>query len=323
MVRLARVLLASAELNFRQRFAFTNKDVLRWFPGHMGKGMKQIQTNLRSVDLVLEVHDARIPASGRNPQFEYSLGGVRPHILVLNKSDLADLTKASAIVSHLKQNEGVTDVLFTNAKDPFCKGMKRLIPTITRLIGESDRHNRSELKEFCVMVIGVPNVGKSSIINSLRNKCLRKSSAAPVGAVAGITRSVGMKIKVSQEPLIYILDSPGILNPRVDDVETGFKLALCSSMLDHLVGIRNIADYLLYFLNKRQCFTYVEKLNLKEPTDSIDFLLVSAAISSGKTVKRRDMATGGYTTVPDLDRAATTFVSMFRSGEFGKFLLDD
>lgn len=92
---------------------------------------------------------------------------------------------------------GISDVLYTNCKDLTCSGLKKLVPTITRLIKESDRYNRAENTEFGVMVIGVPNVGKSSVINALRNRHLRRAKAAAVGAIAGITRSVQNEIKVS------------------------------------------------------------------------------------------------------------------------------
>ncbi|KAF6201736.1 hypothetical protein GE061_004131 [Apolygus lucorum] len=320
MVRLSAILGQHLPV-FRQVFQFSDKNLLRWYPGHMGKGMKQMQQKLKSVDCIVEVHDARIPISGRNEQFRYTVSGLRPHILVLNKMDLADLSHEGVVRDYLTK-QGMSEVLYTNCKDLSCSGLKKIVPTINRLILNSERYNRNEKEEFTVMVIGVPNVGKSSVINAIRNKYLKKSKAAAVGAIAGITRSVLTKIKVCQDPLIYVLDTPGILDPKVEDVETGFKLALCSSMNDHLVGIRHIADYLLYFLNRRGDFEYVHHLGLSSPLDSIEEVLINSAVNMGKTLKRKN-AEGGYTIVPDIDAAAYNFVKLFRTGALGKFLLDE
>ncbi|KAL1130819.1 hypothetical protein AAG570_012060 [Ranatra chinensis] len=242
----------------------------------MGKGLKQMQQKLRSVDCVIEVHDARIPYSGRNPNFKNTVTGLKPHILVLNKMEL---------------------------------------------ITKSNRYNRTELQDYCIMIIGVPNVGKSSLINALRNKYLKKSNVAPVGAIAGITKSVMSKIKICENPLIYVLDTPGILSPSVSDVETGLKLALCSSMQDHLVGPTVIADYLLYWLNKHHNFSYVKFLSLEEPSDNITEVLMLSAIKLKKIIKKKDVE-GHYSLMPDLEFAANHFIKGFRKGELGKVILD-
>uniref|UniRef100_A0A0A9X5H2 Mitochondrial GTPase 1 n=1 Tax=Lygus hesperus TaxID=30085 RepID=A0A0A9X5H2_LYGHE len=320
MVRLSAILWQNQPV-FRQVFQFSDRNLLRWYPGHMEKGMKQMQQKLKLVDCIVEVHDARIPISGRNEKFRYTVSGLRPHILVLNKMDLADMSQKDTVSGYLTK-QGMSEVLYTNCKDLNCHGLKKIVPTINRLICESERYNRSENKEFTVMVIGVPNVGKSSVINAIRNKYLRKSKAAAVGAIAGITRSVLTKIKVCQDPLIYVLDTPGILDPKVEDIETGFKLALCSSMNDHQVGIRHIADYLLYFLNRRGDFEYVRHLGLSSPLDNVEELLVESAVNMGKTLKRKNVE-GGYTMIPDIETAAYHFVKLFRTGALGKFILDD
>lgn len=103
MVHLSSVVSRTAK--FREAFHFPNKHLLQWFPGHMGKGMKQIQQKLKSVDCIVEVHDARIPTSGRNVQFQYTVGRVKPHLLVLNKKDLADTSRKDDVSAMLK-NQG-------------------------------------------------------------------------------------------------------------------------------------------------------------------------------------------------------------------------
>ncbi|XP_009582137.1 PREDICTED: mitochondrial ribosome-associated GTPase 1, partial [Fulmarus glacialis] len=154
---------------------------------------------------------AHIPLSGRNPMLQEALG-IRPHILVLNKMDLADP----------------------------CRQPGSARPGLSA--------------EYSILVIGVPNVGKSSLINSLRRLHLKKGKATAVGGEPGITKAVLTRIQVCEKPLMYLVDTPGVLPPKLGDVETGMKLALCGTIRDHLVGEDIMADYLLYALNKRQQF---------------------------------------------------------------------
>ncbi|XP_036054211.1 mitochondrial ribosome-associated GTPase 1 isoform X2 [Onychomys torridus] len=235
---------------WRECFPLQGHDVARWFPGHMAKGLKKMQSSLKLVDCVIEVHDARIPLSGRNPLFQELLG-LKPHLLVLNKMDLADLTEQQKIVHHL-EGKDLKNVIFTNClKD---ENIKQIIPKVTELIRCSYRYHRAENLEYCIMVVGVPNVGKSSLINSLRRQHLRTGKAARVGGEPGITRAVTSRIQVCERPLIFLLDTPGVLAPRIESVETGLKLALCGTVLDHLVGEETMADYLLYTLNRHGLF---------------------------------------------------------------------
>lgn len=306
---------------FRKIFKVANKEAIQWFPGHMGKGMRQMQQRLKLVDCVIEVHDARIPFSGRNVDFKSTITGIRPHILVLNKKDISDATQFKSITETIKRDEGVDNILYTNCRDHQCEDVRRIVPLVKKLIANSNRYNRSEEPEFNIMMIGVPNVGKSSLINALRNRHLKTKNATAVGSIPGITRSVLNRIKISTNPLIYMYDTPGILTPRITDMEQGMKLALIACLQDHLVGLPLIADYLLYWLNKNQHFGYVELMNLTEATDNIEEVLLSGAKMLNKTqkVKKYD---GSLVIRPDFDAAATYFIRAFRNGELGKFNLD-
>lgn len=307
--------------NLRSAFQLITKDVIHWFPGHMNKGLKQMQQKLKSIDCVIEVHDARIPLSGRNPEFKYTVSGLKPHILVLNKKDLIDVRSQSKISDRIRAEQGIDHVLFTNCKHQQCDGVRRLIPLAQDLIGGSNRYHRSEEPDSCLMIIGVPNVGKSSLVNILRNRHLHRKAASAVGAVAGITRSVLHKIKISEQPLTYLLDTPGILAPNIRDTETGMKLALCACLQDHLVGSDLIADYLLYWLNRNGRYDYVPLMGLEQPTDSIGEVLIAGAKLLQK-YRRGRLSDGTMVLRPDIEAAANHMLKAFRRGELGRINLD-
>ncbi|KAK2585145.1 hypothetical protein KPH14_008651 [Odynerus spinipes] len=287
----------------------------------MGKGLRQMEQRLKNVDCVVEVHDARVPISGRQADYRHTLTGLKPHIFVLNKIDLADLKYKQRIISNL-QNEGLSHIIFTNFKDQQCQGMKKILPLAQKLITESDRYNRSNEESFAMMIIGVPNVGKSSLINRLRTTYLKKPKATKEGPIPGVTRSVLTHIKISENPNFYLLDTPGILEPKVKDVYTGLKLALIGCLQDHLVGHITVADFLLFWLNKHEKYKYVEKLGLPEPKDDITYVLTFIAAKLKITQKLRNYD-GQYIVKPNLTLAASHFIDLFRCGELGRICLDE
>ncbi|XP_004701271.1 mitochondrial ribosome-associated GTPase 1 isoform X1 [Echinops telfairi] len=315
-----RALCSAVRAAWRESFPLGGRDVARWFPGHMAKGLKKMQSCLKMVDCIIEVHDARIPLSGRNPVFKEALG-LRPHLLVLNKMDLADLREQQKILQHL-EGAGWRNVIFTNCvKD---ENIGQVIPAVTELIRSSCRYHRGENLEYCVMVIGVPNVGKSSLINAIRRLHLRKGKATRVGSMPGVTRAVMSRIQVCERPLVFLLDTPGVLAPRIESVETGLKLALCGTVLDHLVGEETIADYLLYVLNRQRLFQYVQHYGLGGACDDIESVLKRVALKLGKTQKVKVLSGTGNVNVvqPNYTAAAGDFLQAFRRGQLGPVMLD-
>ncbi|XP_053160758.1 mitochondrial ribosome-associated GTPase 1 isoform X3 [Hemicordylus capensis] len=209
--------LRGAVVGLRERFDFGGRDVARWFPGHMAKGLKDMKTRLRVVDCLLEVHDARIPFSGRNPLLKEALS-IRPHLLVLNKMDLADLTHKSRILEQLER-QGLKHVLFTDClKD---ENIKEILPLVTKLISNSERYQRAENVESCLMVIGVPNVGKSSVINSMRRLHLRKGTIRDHLVGEEIIADYLLYTLNHQQQFSYV-ERYGLTSP-CDDVESVLK----------------------------------------------------------------------------------------------------
>ena len=290
----------------------------------MHKGLEKMQARLKDIDCVIEIHDARIPFSGRDMQFRTFIQ-LRPHILLLNKADLADRDKLHdlKIVEKL-QDQGVDTVFFTDLRQ-FEKSnvlKKKILPMVRELTDSRPRYNREGLNEYSAMVIGVPNVGKSTFINAVRwAHTKKKGRAVSVGDKAGVTRSVSNRIKVDNNPPVYIVDTPGILTPRVLDIENGMRLALCSCVPDHLVGEENLVDYLLYWLNKRENFSYVSVFGLDEPVDNVMVFLTKVALNSKKMLRVKDQATNQMVVRPDLQAAALAVLRAFRSGQLGHVCL--
>ncbi|XP_051862571.1 mitochondrial GTPase 1 [Drosophila albomicans] len=312
---------------FRTAFRLPSRNQrINWFPGHMTKGMRQIQQKLRTVDCIVEIHDARIPIAGRNSQFFETItgNGVKPHILVLNKIDLLGSTKQQREIRKQLQSEQpeLRNIIFTNCKDQRNHGVHDILPLATKLVAESSRFNRAQSAENNIMIVGVPNVGKSSIINVLRNVHLKKRSAARVGAIAGITRAVGERIKIQETPPVYMIDTPGILQPSVTDDEMGMKLALVGCLPDHIVGEDLIADYLLFWLNKHKRYEYVEKMELQAPSDNISAVLAEYAHKQGM-FHRVKQFNGQVEVMTNLLAASRKFISFFRTGQFGPINLDE
>ncbi|XP_054061129.1 mitochondrial ribosome-associated GTPase 1 isoform X1 [Rissa tridactyla] len=305
---------------FRQRFDFGGRDVASWFPGHMAKGLRQMRASLRRADCLIEVHDARIPLSGRNPMLREVLG-IRPHVLVLNKRDLADPQRKPTVLEYLKQ-QGCSHVVFTDCQRD--DNVKKIVPLVAKLVDDSPRYHRAESTEYSILVIGVPNVGKSSLINSLRRLHLKKGKATAVGGEPGVTKAVLTRIQVCEKPLMYLVDTPGVLPPKLEDVETGVKLALCGAIRDHLVGEDIMADYLLYTLNKQQQFGYVQRYGLAEACDAIEPVLRRVALARGRTQKVKVLTGTGNVNVTTLDysAAAYEFLRDFRAGCLGRVTLD-
>ncbi|NWI66928.1 MTG1 GTPase, partial [Todus mexicanus] len=287
---------------------------------------------------------AHIPLSGRNPMLQEVLG-IRPHILVLNKMDLADPRRQQVSTEVLLGRWGPKGC----CRQPISSIFLQIVPLVAKLVGSSPRYHRAENTEYSILVIGVPNVGKSSLINSLRrlhlNKgisvwccgagdlaehcvffslCLSSGKATAVGGEPGVTKAMLTRIQVCEKPLMYLVDTPGVLPPKLGDMEMGMKLALCGTIRDHLVGEDIMADYLLYTLNKQQQFGYVQRYGLAEACENIEHVLRHVALAQGRTQKVKVLTGTGNVNVTMLNypAAAYEFLRDFRAGHLGRVTLD-
>ncbi|ROL49504.1 Mitochondrial ribosome-associated GTPase 1 [Anabarilius grahami] len=170
---------------------------------------------------------------------------------------------------------------------------------------------------------------REGVRNVLFTDCLRQRDENVKKIVPLVTELIesGSRFhreEVCDRPVIYLLDTPGVLPPKIENIETGMKLASCGTILDHLVGEDIIADYLLFSLNRLERFSYVEKYNLEEPCDDIQHVLKSIAVKLGKTKRVKAITGVGNITVqmPDYSAAAYDFIRAFRKGELGKVMLD-
>ncbi|CAA3011225.1 short integuments 2, mitochondrial [Olea europaea var. sylvestris] len=220
---------------------------INWFPGHMAAATRAIRDRLKLSDLVIEVRDARIPLSSANEDLQPMLAGKR-RVIALNKKDLANPNIMHRWIHHFDSHK--QDCLSINAHSK--SSVKKLLDLVEFKLKEVISREPTLL----VMVVGVPNVGKSALINSIhqtasaRFPAQEKKKRATVGPLPGVTQDIA-GFKIAHQPSIYVLDTPGVLVPSIPDIETGLKLALAGSVKDSVVGEERIAQYLLAVLNTR------------------------------------------------------------------------
>lgn len=311
-----------AEKEFRQNFQLPGQfDYRRWFPMHMSVQLKIMEAKLRSVDLIIEVHDARIPITGRNEQFFRQLYAIRPHILVLNKCDLIDMKLYKRKIEDYYYEKGVQTVLFTDCKKRLPRALNVVKKSMLDALESTPRFNRTVKTEYQAMVVGIPNVGKSSLINAMRTHTLGiKRKAVEAGARPGVTVRVQNRVRILDKPPVYIIDTPGVLSPNHRNIEDAMKLAMCDLVLESHVNLYYLADYLLFWLNQSRDFSYLKLLEIGETEQPIDdiheFLAKTCAVNDFRVHKSIGERW-------DFDRAAKHFIQLYRTSKFQDSCLDN
>ncbi len=273
---------------------------IQWFPGHMTKTRRLIEADLKMVDAVVEVTDARIPESSRNPILDELLGN-KPRIMIMNKCDVAD-EKATMVWKRYYESRGIS-VIVCDCRSG--KGLNKFLPTVKRLLsGIIERRKARGMigKALRLMVVGIPNVGKSSFINRMAN-----SKKTKVGDRPGVTRG---KQWVSIDKDIELLDMPGILWPKFDDKNVAQNLAFTGAVKDEVVDTAALARSLGEILLK----DYPELIKARYKISGEGDVLVGIA------QKRGMLISGGE---PDVERAAAALLDEFRGGKIGRITLDE
>lgn len=272
---------------------------INWYPGHMKKTRELIQANLKLVDIVIEVVDARIPSSSRNPIIDELVKG-KDRIIVLNKSDLADSVQNEKWTEKFKEDGYY--VLSMNCMTGI--GVKQLFKLLEKIQDEKNSE-RTRKKNLKIMIVGVPNVGKSSLINRLTGKKSTQTGDRP-----GVTKG---KQWLTLKNGMQLLDTPGILWPKFEDPKVGIDLAFCGSIKDEIIPQDELCLELITWLQEHYPEELKHRYKLDElgkmPLDTMEAIAAKRGfIMSGKRI--------------DYERTARTVMDEFRSGAIGKITLE-
>ena len=277
---------------------------IQWYPGHMTKTRRQIQADLKQVDLVAEIIDARIPISSRNPDID-ELVWEKPRLIVLNRADQADPAMNKAWSDWFRQKGW--SVLETNARDG--KGVGQFSAAIKTALKEKLEQWKAKGlvgRPVRAMVVGVPNVGKSTFINQVAKK-----KSAKAGNKPGVTRG---KQWVSVDAGLELLDTPGILWPKFEDETTGIHLAFTGAVKDEIMDLETLACHLIELLAKRYPQALLERFKVEVDPEQPGWELLEQC---GR--KRGFLISGGEV---DTERMARILLDEYRSGKLGRITFE-
>lgn len=272
---------------------------IQWFPGHMAKARRQVTEKLKLIDVVIELLDARLPYSSKNPMIEEIVAD-KPRLVLLNKADLADPNRTQLWIDFFEREEGVK-ALAIDAQSG--KGVHQIAASCRELVHDmlQKRTNKGMLpRAVRALIVGIPNVGKSSLINRLAKKSIAKTGDRP-----GITKAQQW-IKVGQE--LELLDTPGILWPKFEDQLVGFRLAASGAIKDEILDLQEIALFAALFLKEHYPTRLTERFGLETiPEDRVELL---EAIGR----RRGCLMSRGFI---DYDKASEIVLRELRSGKLG------
>ena len=282
----------------------SQKQTVQWFPGHMAKTRRLIKESLPFVDLVTEIVDARIPMSSSNPELKEMIGN-KPRIVLLNKCDVADEKTTAKWVEYYKKNGMYA--LPVDCRSG--KGLNAYLPLVRNVLKDKIKRNEEKGmvgKPLRVMVVGIPNTGKSSFINKMAGRNRAKVADKP-----GVTRSNSWFAVGSG---IELLDTPGVLWPKFDDKSVGDKLAFIGSVKDEVIDIESLAMRLINVLKNGYADRLTERFKITGFEDKEDYEILEMI---GR--KRGMLISGGEI---DYERASVMLLDEYRGGKLGRLSLD-
>ena len=277
---------------------------IQWYPGHMTKAKRAMKEDMKLIDLVIELVDARVPLSSRNPDID-DLGAGKARMVLLNKSDLAD-ERQNARWAAWFEDKGIHVVKVDARNKGTLKQVQSVIQEACKEKIERDRRRGILNRPIRTMVVGIPNVGKSTFINSFAGKACAKTGNKP-----GVTKG-NQWIRLNKT--LELLDTPGILWPRFEDQQVGLKLALIGSINDQILNKDELACELIRFLTKRYPQVLAERFGLETEGKEAAVILEEIARVRACLLKGGDL---------DVSRAAALLLDDFRAGKLGRITLEE
>lgn len=274
----------------------------QWYPGHMTKAKRQMQEDLKLIDLIIELVDARVPVSSRNPDID-AMGRNKARLILLNKADLADERCNQKWMDYFKE-KGFYAVKVNSRSGAGLKGIQAVVQEACREKIERDRKRGIMNRPVRAMVVGIPNVGKSTFINSYAGKACTKTGNRP-----GVTKG---KQWIRLNKNVELLDTPGILWPKFEDQTVGLRLAFIGSIKDEILQTEELASELVKFLNQSYPGVLEEKYTIESSEDNYE-VLRRIAESRHCLVRGSEL---------DVEKAAAILLDDFRNGRLGRLTLE-
>lgn len=274
----------------------------QWYPGHMTKAKRQMQEDIKLIDLVIELVDARIPLSSRNPDID-ELGKNKYRLILMNKADLADKEQTKKWAEYFKSKGFFVVSLDARTKNSM-KSITDIVMEACKEKIERDRKRGIKNRPVRAMVVGIPNVGKSTFINSYAGKACAKTGNKP-----GVTKG---KQWIRLNKNVELLDTPGILWPKFEDQMVGLRLAIIGSIKDEILNIDELAMELIKYLIKNYSGIINARYEVDESKELTDIIVDIAK-------NRNCLLKGGE---PDYSKAAALVIDDFRSGKMGCITLE-
>lgn len=280
----------------------------QWYPGHMAKAKRAMQEDMKLIDVVIELVDARIPYSSTNPDID-TLAGSKSRVVLLNKADMADPRFNTAWKEYF-ESKGYFATLVNSKSGQGVKQVQDIVQKACQAKIDRDRRKGILNRPVRAMIVGIPNVGKSTFINTFVGKASTKTGNKP-----GVTKG---KQWIRLSKTIELLDTPGILWPKFEDQSVGLKLALIGSINDTIINTADLSLELILLLQKNYPQVLSERFGFEQSGEVLD-TKEAAKLLEQIAIKRSCLMKGGE---PDLDRAAGLLIDDFRGTKLGNITLE-